>query len=638
MFMKRLKEIYTAYFWIFFILGVLFYSLYALFDYHVHLGYVLDEVERVFHKEYPRFGSVLYFSVITVPQFLISLFIVLILTYIIKRWLLRLSYFSSINRLITRFDFHLFDIKKGQSYEQILTGRFFVFGLIFFFLVGVYYLIPLSFEETDRFQFQLVLGRVFVVVFVLYWLLMVFKQQQKVRSFLKSYLFEPGNAYNLAIARILLFSFVFLLYGYKLIFDNYWAEMPKEAMVFLPFTGWWAKFIPISGELYTFATALGMLLSFMAVLGIGSRWVMLLNIAVGFYVLGVPLLYGKLFHIHIWYWFPVIFAFSRSADVLSIDALINKYRGVKRTYATNHPVYGLPIKIVLLHYGIIYFFAGIIKLWDCGFDWALSQSVINQMQVEWIQHYNKIPSVRIDLLPGLVKFGSLLVIAFEILFPFLILSKRIKYWAFIGGLIFHNVVGYFMYIGFTDLQISYLLIVNWVAIVAYFRKNNPVPEQVHIKDAWNLNFKKHKVLLFFGLGLFTLNFTAGVFRIHSWPFSSYPTYSMLVKDTHSYIYFEAYDEHGRFVNVDSLGHENDFRKESFTPVEDRIGENLEAEDTLSLRTNIQRLWTVWESNVPELVSVSWVQVWWRESPVSPEERHRLLKNEYILTFNPREWR
>jgi len=638
MFMKRLKAIYTAYFWIFFILGVLFYSLYALFDYHVHLGYVLDEVERVFRKEYPRYGPVFYFLVITVPQFLISLFVVLILTYIIKRWLLRLSYFSSINRLITRFDFHLFDIKKGQSYEQIVTGRFFVFGLIFFFLVGVYYLIPLSFEETVRFQFQLVLGRTFVVVFVLYWLLMVFKQQQKVWSFFKSYLFEPGNAYNLAIARIILFSFLFLLYGYKLIFDNYWAEMPKEAMVFLPFTGWWAKFIPISGELYTFAAALGMLLSFMAVLGIGSRWVMLLNIAVGFYVLGVPLLYGKLFHIHIWYWFPVIFAFSRSADVLSIDALINKYRGVKRTYATNHPVYGLPIKIVLLHYGIIYFFAGIIKLWDCGFDWALSQSVINQMQVEWIQNYNKVPFIRIDLLHGLVKFGSLLVIILEIIFPFFILSSRLKYWAFGGGILFHLSIAYFMYIYFIDLFLSYFIFVNWVAVFTYLNTNRALIKQVGLKSEMPVSLKSYRLLLIVGLGLFTLNFTAGVFRIHSWPFSSYPTYSMLVKDTHSYIYFEAYDEHGRFVNVDSLGYENNFRKESFTPVEDRIGENLEAKDTLSLRTNIQRLWAVWESNVPELVSVSRVQVWWRESPVSPEERHRLLKNEYILTFNPREWR
>jgi hypothetical protein len=46
--------------------------------------------------------------------------------------------------------------------------------------------------------------------------------------------------------------------------------------------------------------------------------------------------------------------------------------------------YSVPIRWIWVHMGIIYFFAGIFKLWNSGFDWALSASMINQIQTEWV--------------------------------------------------------------------------------------------------------------------------------------------------------------------------------------------------------------------------------------------------------------
>src|SRR5690606_29975785 len=86
--------------------------------------------------------------------------------------------------------------------------------------------------------------------------------------------------------------------------------------------------------------------------------------------------------------------------------------------------------------------------WDSGFDWALSRSMVNQVQLEWLQHYDKIPFFRIDLYPALLYLGGMLVIAFELAYIFLLLKKHWRWFAVAGGVLMHSLINTFLYIQF----------------------------------------------------------------------------------------------------------------------------------------------------------------------------------------------
>lgn len=606
---------------------------FLMVDTVVHFRYVLNMVEKTFMHEYPRWGGTIFFLGITLPQIL-ALVLLSLLSMRLFRKYDDSFIFSKLDAVLLKPVRTFLTAKEGITYEKELLRRSLWFLLAMCVFIGVYFALPLWFMGEGLFSARLVSGRLFVNLFVAVLCLYVYLNRKWVFGVLREFFLGSGNAYNLAIARIILFYFLYLIYQNRLQEAGFWLDMPRSAMVPPPLTGWYVNLLPVSGGLFRFLAYTGMVLSILAVLGVGTRWVMLLNIPVGLYVLGVPMFYGKLFHIHVWVWFPAIMAFSRCADVLSVDWLIRRWRKKAAPYPLSHAVYGVPIKFILLHFGIIYFFAGVIKIWDCGFDWALSDSPINQMQVEWVQHYNVLPDFRVDRYPWLVKLGSLGVIVFEIFFPFYVVSRKFRFPTLVAGLIFHNVVGYFMYIGFTDLQISYLLLINWAMIGYVLRRHKPAGLQVPLTKTWNVpGFKQ----IFVAGGIvFGLNFLCGVFRVHSWPFSSYPTYSMLVKDTHRYVHFDAVDENGTLLNVDSLGHAYNFRKESYTPIEDRIVENVRDSDSLTLNKNVTKLWKIWESGVPPLKRAVSVKAYLCESPVAPEKQHVLLHNEYLIIFNPRD--
>lgn len=616
--------------------AVLLYLLMKQADVYLNLGYVLEQVEALFLRYYPVYGRAVYLAAVTVPQAALYLSAVCVLVCLSDRYLSgiagRLWVRSRITRLVRAF------VKTDDRavYEKVLGTRFVGFALLFGIFVGIYGIMSYRMADAEAFfRWQLVWARLFVACFSLYLCGFVLGNMKWVKAQARLFLFTGGNAYNLAVVRVILFFFLLMFYRNALYENAFWMDMPGEALVPLPYTAWWAGCIPVSHGLYAALACTGIALCILAILGLGTRWVMYLNILVGLYVLGMPMFFGKLFHIHIWIWFPAIMAFGRPADVWSVDALIRKRKGLPAPYPVTDPVYGLPVKFILLHFGIIYFFAGVIKLWDCGFDWALTDSVINRMQVEWIQHYDKIPAIRVDRFPALVKAGSLAVIVFEIMFPFLVLSRRWRWTAFAMGLAFHWSVAYFMYIGFFDLQVSYLLVVNWAAVWTFVRHRGHTRTVVAEPVSWRGN-RDYVRLLVFGTLLWGVNFVCGVFRVHSWPFSSYPTYSSLVPGTQHYIYFEALDRQGTAVDVDGMGRAAGFRKESYTPIEDRIQENVAAHDSLAMKNNVARLWRIWAANVPGLGEVRTVKVWLRETPVQPGRQNRLLKNEYLLTFTPQD--
>jgi len=462
---------------------------------------------------------------------------------------------------------------------------------------------------------------------------LIYTGRNQILPFVKQFFLTPTSAFNLAIFRALIGLYLFGFYHYRTFTTPFWATMPQESRVSLPMMGWFIQNVPINPELYHITGIAGMVLAWFITVGLFTRPALLLNIPLSVYLLGVPMFFGKLAHQQIWVWFPAILAFSRCADVFSLDALIRKYLRKQTLEQTISPLYSLPLKFVWLHFGIIYFFAGIVKLRDCGLDWALGNNMINQIQIEWLQNYNAMPGFRIDRYPLLAHTGGIFLILFELFYPFLILTPLTRLFSFWGGLSFHQSALYFMNIGFQDLQHTYSSYINFSGIGQRVKGwvKGRTPSNLLCTETKTHSFtqnwkqKGFRFTFLTGSFLFIINFFCGLTGIHSWPFSSYPTYSRIVEDQHWYVYFEAYDRNSQSFDLYKLGEQAGHRMESFTPLEDRIYENYQAGDTSAMNQNIQRLWTIWIDNVLELKEADSVVVYLRQSPIAPETKDSIIQ-------------
>ncbi|MCB0541440.1 MAG: hypothetical protein KDE33_28290 [Bacteroidetes bacterium] len=299
-------------------------------------------------------------------------------------------------------------------------------------------------------------------------------------------------------------------------------------------------------------------------------------------------------------------AFSSSYDVLSIDSWLYK-KGVQKKGE-----YGFHLKIIWLHFGVIYFFAGFYKLWLCGFDWALSKSMINQMHLEWFEHYNKIPNIRIDYWPSLLMLGGLLVILFELFYFAFLFHKKTRWISALGGIIMHNTIGYFMYINFlVFLQVFYVVFIPWNKILC---KLNLIKESFTLVES---KISLRKISVSIPLFILCANFFFGVFRIDSYPFSVYPVYAAIVPDTFKYFEYKILDEGYEDVNVHELGKQNNFRWESYSRFEPEIINKYEETGILDTNRIIQQ-WHRWQIAVPLLSEVDSVSVYAVEVYLKPE--------------------
>jgi hypothetical protein len=118
------------------------------------------------------------------------------------------------------------------------------------------------------------------------------------------------------------------------------------------------------------------------VLGCFTRVSAVLTVLAGAWSLAIPQLYGKLNHDHHVMWFAALLAVSPCADVLAIDAVRAARRRADRG-AVDPPgparAYALPIRVIWVLLGIVYFFPGFWKIWTTGFTWISADNLRNQM-------------------------------------------------------------------------------------------------------------------------------------------------------------------------------------------------------------------------------------------------------------------
>jgi hypothetical protein len=422
----------------------------------------------------------------------------------------------------------------------------------------------------------------------------------------------------LAIFRMLFFGYLFFIccgfaYDAHLI-----GTLDKQP---LPGVGWLIEIIPVNPTLYITACIIGALFSLISVVGYRTRLFMILNAVCVFYVVATPNFFGKLWHQQIIIWIAWVLAASPCADVWSLDAKLGRVRADDANSG-----YGFHLRIIWLHLGLIYLFGGFHKLWVSGLDWALADTVVNLVTIEWFEHYDKVPWPRVDRFPTLIKVGALITIAFELAYLFLLFKRSWRWLAIGGGLLMHNLLGHFMYISFFGLlQVFYVVYIpwNWILEKLHLLKEFELPEVP--RPRWL------SATLAVPVFIFCMNFMFGVFRISSYPFSVYPTYTDVVADTVAYFDYRVLDNGKEQLDFREEGKRYHFRWENYSRIEYSIINQYQQGGTLDTAA-VRTMWRRWQLEVPPLAEVDSVMVFVKYRYISPDSTRIPLPPEYLLTI------
>jgi hypothetical protein len=234
--------------------------------------------------------------------------------------------------------------------------------------------------------------------------------------------------------------------------------------------------------------------------------------------------------------------------------------------------------------------------------------MINQVQLEWVQAYDKVPGVRIDHYPIILYLGGLLAILFELTYILFILRPKWRWISVFGGLIMHNLIGYFMYISFlTLLQIFYVFYIDFNQFFVKFK------DKVAIEKGFS------KLSFYSGITIILINVFFGMFHIDSYPFSSYPSYSAIIPDKVKIIDFRCDKLHQK---VHQIGKTNQFRWEDYGWLEDNLIKDFESGKNVQKR--LENYWEIWKKRNPQLKVCDTIEVYLIERPVAPEGKNEIV--------------
>lgn len=562
------------------------------YNFYQIIGFYFDSQFNEFKIWFPRF----YIPAFIFIKFLNVVWFIFIVVFIMKLFFLIKDY----------FEIKLVGYKK--PIKQVIVSNLLIFVSYLITSLIIYYnLNTISDSSKYSFIFNQAIARFFVLNFVFQLIVILYTNKKVVIDRVKDFFLLPSLPYNISILRIIFFSYLILIYLAKIL-----SMLPTVSLknkVALPFIGWLIDFLPVNPLIYTVLVGVGIVSCLFIIVGYKTRIFLIFNGITIFYIMATPNFYGKLWHEQIVIWISWFFIFSKCFDTFSIDSKLKRIAIVKSSD------YTFPIRFVWVTFGFIYFWAGFYKLWDGGFDWALSDSMINQIQLEWAQHYDTIPSIRIDKFPNLLHVLGMFVIFFEMTFVFLLFDKKWKWVAIIGGLLMHNILGYFIYISFFFLlQVFYVFFFDFSFLVKK-------PKEV-IRESVNYS----KVAFNFGIAIIVINFIFGMFNINSYPFSSYPAYSAIIDKDLKILEFECQNH---ITNLE-IGKRNNFRWEDYGWLEYNLIRDYEIGK--DVRNEIQNYWKIWKSRNPQLCNCDTVKVnlWIR--PLEPEKRHLMKKLKTIDTL------
>lgn len=481
--------------------------------------------------------------------------------------------------------------------------------------LAAYWLVGL--ETSNPYLFQLKVSRGFLIANAANLIVLAIRFRQTVKNILWEFFNEENGPLALGITRVIFFFHMMTYYEGHAVKPDLGALERVE----LPLIGWLIDIMPISPDLYFYVSVCGIVAAFFVMIGYRTRLFLILHAVIVFYIIAVPNFYGKLAHDHMTIWMSWIMVFSPCADVLSIDA----WRKGNGLFAPKSDVnYGFHLKVVWLHFGLIYFFAGYFKFWYSGFDWALSDSMVNQIRLEWFEHFNKVPDFRPDLFPNTMKLAGFLVVIFELIYPFLLFGKTTRWFAIFGGLAMHRSIKLIMYIGFKYLQVVYMVFVPWDTMIKKLKVLT-----VQNKVVGSARIKWRSVSIVAPLAILVINLFFGLGDVNSYPFSIYPTYSSLVPRHVKHLEYRILDPDKEHVVVWEEGKKHGFIWEHYSRTEYHI---IRTNKNGKLDTNgVETLWKRWQLAIPTLQRVDSVDVFVVERSLDPDSIDMKLGEEFLMT-------
>ena len=353
-------------------------------------------------------------------------------------------------------------------------------------------------------------------------------QESPILRFFRNFFLQPSHPVNLALFRIVVFYLIFdSIYLPTLL----WLGDVPDVLMTPPLGFEWFPYIfRIDRNWIEISYYIFLVSCAFSIVGLFTRYSIFVTVVLAFYLLGVPNFFGKVNHSqHHFVLFATILTVSRCSDVWSADAYINYLRTKKRLIPKPEIVYGLPIRIIWVLIGVLYFFAGFWKLYDGGLDWILSNTLKYYMYQIWYM-IDWMPDFRIDNYPNLLIVSAALTILFEIGFIFLIFMGRLRWLAVFGGIAFHNMTGMFMRINFKSLWYCYIIFFDWSFLYnwytkIFFRNSDGATSINAHTQRYNL-----RIVSIVGGLLILGNIYAGAGNyIEAWYFTCYPTFQY-VKD------------------------------------------------------------------------------------------------------------
>ena len=189
-----------------------------------------------------------------------------------------------------------------------------------------------------------------------------------------------------------------------------------------------------------------------AIVGLAARPALVVLTLSSFYLLALGQLSGAVWHDMHLLWMAALLASSPCDEALAFDR-----QGAARP--PDSPRYGVPLFFARLLLACVYFFPGVHKLATSGLAWAISDNLRNQIWWKWAET-GVVPAIRIDRYPHVLHAAGLGVMAFELSFPVLALSRAGRGAAAVLGLIFHALAQAVLSIPFASLWLLYVVFID----------------------------------------------------------------------------------------------------------------------------------------------------------------------------------
>jgi hypothetical protein len=327
----------------------------------------------------------------------------------------------------------------------------------------------------------------------------------------------PGSAAQLACARIAVAATILLLPEVRN--PRAFVGMPPALRVAPEGLGWFVALAPIDRTTATLVQAACIASALCAIAGLVARPALIALTASAFYLLALGQLSGAVWHDMHLLWMAALLASSPCDEALAFDR-----RGGERPPDSKR--YGAPLFFARLLLACVYFFPGVHKLASAGWAWALSDNLRNQMWWKWAEA-GTIPALRLDRFPGLLHGAGLAVMAFELSFPVLALTRAGRTWAAISGFVFHMLAQAVFAIPFASLWLLYVVFIDPERILVWWRRRTSAKEAPPAAESLAPAGPTMPVLMT-GITLFAAVAIQGVRgQMRAFPFACYPTFQWI---------------------------------------------------------------------------------------------------------------